>query len=76
MNVLNVEVQGVRVIVISGNPRPPESSPLNYVLYTYCFLPDGNSILEYRAKSKEALRISQEKVVSLIENVIVADGRK
>jgi hypothetical protein len=75
MNVLNVEVQGVRIIVVSGNPRPPESSPLDHVSYTYCFFPNGVTAHEYQAKWEEKYSIPPEQVVPLIENVILLDGR-
>ena len=76
MNVLNVEVQGVRVVVISGAPKPPKSSPLDQVSYSYCIFPGGITSHEYQAKWSRERHIPQDLIVPMIENVIVADGRK
>lgn len=76
MNVLNVEVQGVRVVVISGSPKPPESSPLDQVSYSYCFFPGGVTAHEYQAWWSKERYIPSDLIVPMIENVIVADGRK
>jgi hypothetical protein len=76
MNVLNVEVQGVRIVVISGNPKPPESSPLDQVSYSYCIFPDGVTSHEYQARWEKTHNIPPDQVIPMIENLIVADGRK
>lgn len=76
MNVLNVEVWGVRVVVISGAPKPPKSSPLDQVSYSYCIYPDGITSHEYQAKWSRERHIPSDLIVPMIENVIVSDGRK
>lgn len=75
MNVLNVEVQGVRVTVVSGSPKPSESSPLDHVSYSYCYFSNGLIMHEYHASWHKDRQIKQEQLVPLIENVILTERR-
>lgn len=76
MNAITVEVFGIRVVVISGSPKPPESSPLDQVKYSYCFFPNGVTSHEYQARWNKDTQIPPEQVVPLIENVILTERSK